>query len=164
MVLAYAGGPVCVESGKLPVVKIFTGMRTQDNLEGGISSFYAELKRIEMLLDITGQGEPVFFLLDEMFKGTNSEDRHKGGYSLIRQLGGLNALGLVATHDLGLARLAEKDLNVSNSSFHSGLDRGNMVFDYRLKPGICQDFNASELMKRSGINILPDLPDDHPSN
>jgi DNA mismatch repair ATPase MutS len=129
-------------------------MRTQDNLEEGISSFYAELKRVEQLLKLIESGEPVFFLLDEMFKGTNSKDRHKGGFSLIKQLGDLNAFGIISTHDLELANLAGKHMIVTNYSFNSEIQHGEMVFSYELTDGLCKDFNASELMKKSGIKIL----------
>jgi DNA mismatch repair ATPase MutS len=94
-----------------------------------------------------------------MFKGTNSQDRFRGGVSLIRQLGELNAFGMISTHDLDLAKLT-KDFAIENFSFNSVISDGQISFDYRLTPGICTDFNASELMKRSGIRILSDI---HPA-
>lgn len=133
-------------------------MRTQDNLEEGVSSFYAELKRVEQLLKLIESGQATFFLLDEMFKGTNSKDRHQGGFSLIRQLKELNAFGIISTHDLELADFAGNRQIATNYSFNSGIHGDEMIFDYRLSDGLCKDFNASELMKRSGIKILP-LPD-----
>jgi hypothetical protein len=157
LVLALIGAPCCAKSGRVSHMKIFTSMRTQDNLEEGVSSFYAELKRIEQLLKLIESGEPIFFLLDEMFKGTNSEDRYKGGASLIRQLSELNAFGMISTHDLELARLAAKHMIVANFSFNSEINSGEIIFNYLLTKGICTDFNASELMKRSGIRILSDI-------
>lgn len=157
LVLALIGAPCCAKSGRVSHMKIFTSMRTQDNLEEGVSSFYAELKRIEQLLKLIESGEPIFFLLDEMFKGTNSEDRYKGGASLIRQLSELNAFGMISTHDLELARLAAKHMIVANFSFNSEINSGEIIFNYLLTKGICTDFNASELMKRSGIRILSDV-------
>ena len=157
MVLALMGAPCCAKAGRVSSLKIFTSMRTQDNLEEGISSFYAELKRIEQLLRLIKSGQPVFFLLDEMFKGTNSEDRHKGGVSLIRQLSELNAFGIISTHDLELAKLAGNRMIAVNYSFNSAIKEDGMVFNYKLTKGICRDFNASELMKRSGIEILSDI-------
>lgn len=154
MVLAFMGAPCCAKSGHVSSIQLFTSMRTQDNLEEGISSFYAELRRIEQLLELIKGGNPIFFLLDEMFKGTNSQDRYKGGVSLIKQLSELNAFGLISTHDLELAKLAGHHLMVSNHSFNSEIQQGEMTFNYKLTEGICQDFNASELMKRSGIKIL----------
>jgi DNA mismatch repair ATPase MutS len=157
LVLALMGAPCCAKSGRVSLMKIFTSMRTQDNLEEGVSSFYAELKRIEQLLKLIESGEPIFFLLDEMFKGTNSEDRYKGGASLIRQLSELNAFGMISTHDLELARLAAKHMIVANFSFNSEINSDEIIFNYLLTKGICTDFNASELMKRSGIRILSDI-------
>ncbi len=153
--MALMGAPCCARSAQVSEIKIFSSMRTQDNLEEGISSFYAELKRIEQLLQLIESGQSVFFLLDEMFKGTNSKDRHKGGFSLIKQLEELNAFGIISTHDLDLANLTGKhQLVVVNYSFNSEIREGIMTFDYKLSPGLCRDFNASELMKRSGIKIL----------
>ena len=154
LVLAFMGAPCCAQTAQVSNMKIFTSMRTQDNLEEGTSSFYAELKRVEQLLRLIQEGQAIFFLLDEMFKGTNSQDRHKGGVSLIKQLSELNAFGIISTHDLELAKLAGKQLIANNFSFNSAIQAGEMTFNYTLTPGICNDFNASELMKRSGIKIL----------
>lgn len=157
LVLALTGAPCCASSARVSIMKIFTSMRTQDNLEEGISSFYAELKRIEQLLKLIESGEPIFFLLDEMFKGTNSQDRYRGGASLIRQLSELNAFGIISTHDLELARLTAKNPAVVNYSFNSKITDHRISFNYTLSNGICTDFNASELMKRSGIKIIADI-------
>jgi len=158
LVLALAGAPCCAKQGQVSKLKLYSSMRTQDNLRQGVSSFYAELNRIEKMLQLMANSQNVFFLLDEMFKGTNSEDRHKGGFSLISQLRELHTSGIIATHDIELARLSETKRLVTNYSFNSEIKDGAMIFSYALCPGICNDFNASELMKRSGINILPMIP------
>jgi hypothetical protein len=157
LVLALMGAPCCARSAQVSNMKLFTSMRTQDNLEEGISSFYAELKRVEQLLKLLESGEAVFFLLDEMFKGTNSQDRHKGGISLIKQLSELNAFGLISTHDLELAKRLGNHMINANYSFNSEIHGDEMTFNYQLTEGICQDFNASELMKRSGIKVLSNI-------
>jgi DNA mismatch repair ATPase MutS len=108
LVLSLAGAPCCAKYGRVSSLKVYTSMRTHDNLKEGISSFYAELYRIETMLNLIENNGNIFFLLDEMFKGTNSEDRHKGGFSLINQISALNTSGIVATHDIELARLLEK--------------------------------------------------------
>jgi DNA mismatch repair ATPase MutS len=95
-----------------------------------------------------------------MFKGTNSEDRHKGGFSLINQINKLKTSGIIATHDIKLARLSENKRLVTNYSFNSEIINDTMHFSYKLQPGICNDFNASELMKRSGIKILSIILDE----
>ncbi len=157
LVLALAGTPCCAKYGLVSNLKLFTSMRTQDNLKEGISSFYAELERIEKMLKLIESSQNIFFLLDEMFKGTNSEDRHKGGYSLIHQLSKLNTSGIIATHDIELSKLTEKKKLVTNYSFNSEIINDSMHFSYKLHRGICNDFNASELMKKSGINIISDI-------
>ncbi len=157
LVLALAGAPCCANYGKITNLNIFTSMRTQDNLMKGISSFYAELNRIEKMLKLIESNQNVFFLLDEMFKGTNSEDRHRGGFSLINQISKLQTSGLIATHDIELAKLSGNKMLVKNYSFNSEIKDNSMIFSYELDPGICNDFNASELMKKSGIKILSNI-------
>ncbi len=151
-----AGAPCCAKSGRVSNLKLFTSIRTQDNLIKikGISSFYAELNRIESMLKLIDSGQSIYFLLDEMFKGTNSEDRYKGGISLINQLSKLKTSGIIATHDFELAKLSGNKKLVSNYSFNSVINDNSMIFSYGLDPGNCTDFKASELMKRSGIEIL----------
>jgi DNA mismatch repair ATPase MutS len=134
-------------------LQVFTSMRTQDSLEESVSSFYAELQRLKQLLETVAQGVPVFFLLDEILKGTNSHDRHQGAASLVKQLSQLNAMGLVSTHDLELGQLATHMTNIKNYSFDSTIENDEILFDYKLHEGICQSFNASKLMEKMGIAI-----------
>ena len=156
LVLALAGAPCCAQAAEVSILKLFTSMRTQDNLKAGISSFYAELNRIEKMLKLIESNTNIYFLLDEIFKGTNSEDRHKGGFSLINQISKLKASGIIATHDIELAKLSGTKKLVKNYSFNSEIKDKAMIFSYELEPKICHDFNASELMKRSGIEIIGD--------
>lgn len=158
IVLSLAGAPCCTTNGMVSNLKLYSSMRTQDNLKEGISSFYAELSRIEKMLNLIESNQNTFFLLDEMFKGTNSEDRHKGGFSLINQLSKLKTSGIIATHDIELAKLSGNKSLVTNYSFNSEIKDASMIFSYKLHPGICNDFNASNLMERSGIKIISDIP------
>lgn len=160
LVLALAGAPCCAIYGHLSNLKLYTSMRTQDNLKEGISSFYAELSRIEKMLKLIESSQNIYFLLDEMFKGTNSEDRHKGGFSLINQLSKLKTSGIIATHDIELAKLSGNKMLVTNYSFNSEIKDNSMIFSYELHPNICSDFNASELMKKSGIKIISNIADE----
>jgi len=153
MILAYMGAPVCASSFTISQMGVFTSMRTQDNLEENVSSFYAELRRLKQLLDLLSNDQPVLFLLDEVLKGTNSEDRHRGAVSLITQLSKLNASGLVSTHDLSLGKLSGVLPNISNYSFDSLIVEDEIKFDFQLREGICQSFNASKLMAKMGIEI-----------
>ncbi len=155
IVLSLAGAPCCAKNGEVSNLKLYSSMRTQDNLQAGFSSFYAELDRIGKMLKLIIDNHNVFFLLDEMFKGTNSEDRHKGGFSLINQISKLQTSGIIATHDIELAKLSGNKGLVTNYSFNSEIKDHSMLFSYKLDPGICHDFNASELMRKSGIKIIP---------
>lgn len=155
LVLAYAGAKVCAENLHCGIIQVFTSMRTQDNLAENVSSFYAELKRIRQLIEYTESGKDILFLLDEILKGTNSKDRHIGAVSLVNQLAGNNAFGLISTHDLSLARETMKSNHVENYSFNSQVMGDEIIFDYKLARGICESFNASKLMEKIGIRLIP---------
>ena len=154
MALALAGAPVCASKFIATNCTLYTYMRIADNLEEQTSSFYAELKRLKQLIDLAKNGEKLFFLLDEVLRGTNSRDRQTGSIALIRQLVKKRVSGIIATHDLALGEL-EKELqeHVSNSHFDVQIDNENMSFDYKLYKGICTSLNASILMKKIGIDI-----------
>ena len=156
-VLAFAGAPVCASSLAISNFQLFTSMRTKDNLEENVSSFYAELLRLKMLLEQINEKRSVLFLLDEILKGTNSADRHVGAESLILQLNKLNAFGLVSTHDLELGQLQKNNKQIDNFNFSSTIDGEEIVFDYKLQEGICKSTNASQLMAKIGIDIKPRL-------
>ena len=152
-VLAFAGAPVCADSLHISIFDIFTSMRTKDNLVENISSFYAELLRLKMLLEQVNEDKPTFYLLDEILKGTNSVDRHMGAESLILQLNNMNAFGLVSTHDLELGKLEKSNKKIRNYHFSSSIVGEEIVFDYKLREGICESTNASQLMAKIGIQI-----------
>jgi DNA mismatch repair ATPase MutS len=153
--LALIGAPVCANQMQISVLQIFTSMRTHDSLSESVSSFYAELKRIRQLLDKLHDEPPILFLLDEILKGTNSEDRNKGAKGLIRQLHKYKLSGLVSTHDLELGKLAAENPHfIKNYSFNSELIGDNQLhFPYKLSEGVCKSFNASVLMKIIGIEM-----------
>lgn len=153
-VLAYMGGPVFASSASMGLFRVFTGMRSRDDLESHISSFYAELRRISQLLHILHKepdSSPVFYVLDEILKGTNSADRHKGSRALIRQLLATSSLGMVSTHDVELGSLASENSQVRNMHFESDIVDNEISFDYKIRPGVCQSFNASLLMEKMGV-------------
>jgi len=154
IVLAMAGGPVCAKRFVLSPLKLYTSMKVTDSLDKKLSLFYAELQRLKMIMDAILRKEPVFFLIDEMLKGTNESDRHKGAMALIKQLVENDADGVLATHDLELTKL-EKDYSgtISNFHFDGYIEGDKLLFDYELKTGICQSSNALELMKKVGIKV-----------
>ncbi|KEO73604.1 MutS-related protein [Anditalea andensis] len=132
--------------------QLFTSMRNTDNLGESVSSFYAELARIKGLLDQAEQDKPMFFLLDEILKGTNTTDRVMGSEALIRQLSASQSKGIISTHDI---ELADRSLpGVVNYSFHSDIKDDKILFDYTLKKGPCPSFNAHKLMELMGIKFL----------
>jgi len=153
-VLALAGAPVCASRFIVTNCKLFTYMRIADNLEEQTSSFYAEIQRLKQLIDSVKDGENIFFLLDEVLRGTNSHDRQIGSMALIKQLAKLKTSGIIATHDLTLGELEhELPENISNSHFDVQIDNDKMSFDYKLHKGICKSLNASILMKKIGIEV-----------
>jgi DNA mismatch repair ATPase MutS len=138
----------------LSPLKVMSSMRVKDNLEESTSTFYAELKKLKGIIDAVKSREPVFILLDEILRGTNSHDRHTGSKSLIRQLIHEQATGIIATHDLELASLEnEFPSSIHNFHFDVQIDGPELYFDYTLKSGICQSFNAAILMKKIGIEL-----------
>ena len=156
LVLALMGGVVCAESFECSAVQLFTSMRTQDSLEKATSSFYAELKRLEQLINLTkleSKTLPVMYFLDEILKGTNSKDRHIGAKALILQLNKANTSGFISTHDVELGDEFEGTEFIKNYSFSSEVNQKGLVFDYKLREGVCHSFNASELMRQIGIKI-----------
>ncbi len=153
LVLAYTGAPVCARDFCCSIMEIYTCMRVSDNLDKSISSFYAELMRIKIIVEEAKKGKYIFFLLDEIFKGTNSADRHTGAKALITELGEYKAMGMVSTHDLELGRLEENTGRVRNFHFREYYDNNKIFFDYRLYKGVSVTRNAVYLMRLAGINI-----------
>lgn len=153
LVLAYAGAPVCARTFSCSMMKIYTCMRISDNLEKNISSFYAELLRIKDIVQETEENTQVFFLLDEIFKGTNSQDRHEGAKILIKKLLRNGAIGLVSTHDLELKVLEEEsEKKVKNYHFREYYKNNEIHFDYKLRTGSSTTRNALYLMRMVGID------------
>ncbi|WP_027633658.1 MutS family DNA mismatch repair protein [Clostridium hydrogeniformans] len=153
LVLAYSGAPVRSDNFICSKMNIYTCMRTGDNLEKSISSFYAEILKVKRVVEACKRGEEVFFLLDEIFKGTNSKDRHKGAEILISQLIKEKTLGLVSTHDLELSAMENINPRIKNYNFREYFENNEIKFDYKLRSGVSQTQNALYLMKMAGIEI-----------
>lgn len=153
LVLSYVGAPCAADKFRCSIMNIYTCMRTKDNLEESISSFYAEILRIKLLIEACKRGEKVFFLLDEIFKGTNSKDRHTGATVLVKQLADNGAMGLLSTHDLELCDLEEEMKEVENYNFREYYKDNKIHFDYKLRKGKSVTQNAVYLMKLAGIEI-----------
>jgi DNA mismatch repair ATPase MutS len=152
MILAYIGAPVDANKMKFSSYQLFTSMRTSDSLSKNESYFYAELKRLKQLLDEIEDGSKVFFLLDEILKGTNSSDKQKGSQIILERLIKLGATGMIATHDLELGKIEDAYPDfVKNMCFEIEINDSDIRFDYKLRKGITQKMNATLLMKQMGI-------------
>jgi hypothetical protein len=153
-VLAFAGAPVCASSLELSPLQVGASIRINDSLQEGSSRFYSELTRLRQLVDLTGGPRPLLFLLDEIFHGTNSHDRRIGAEAVIASLVRRGAAGLVTTHDLALAAIAQKpELRAKNVHFEDHMENGQMVFDYRMREGTVEKSNAIELMRAVGLEV-----------
>jgi len=154
IVLAMMGAPVCAEAFTISVVRLMSSMRIADNLAESTSTFYAELKKLKAIIAAVNNHEKIFILLDEILRGTNSLDRHTGSGALIKQLIQQQAVAVIATHDVELAKLEESYHNaISNYHFDVQVENDELYFDYKLKPGICTSLNASILMRKIGIEL-----------
>jgi DNA mismatch repair ATPase MutS len=149
--LAFAGAPVRASRMVLSPLSLGASIQTNDSLEEGQSRFMAEILRLKQILELPG---PALFLLDELLGGTNSHDRALGSEGLIRALLDRGAVGLVTTHDLSLARVAE-DLApaAANVHFEDRLENGRLVFDYTMRTGIVARSNALDLMRAAGLDV-----------
>jgi hypothetical protein len=154
VVLAQAGAPVCARQLKLSRLAVAASICILDSLQGGLSRFYAEITRLKAIDELSRGPVPVLFLLDELLSGTNSHDRRVGTESFVRSLLSRGAVGLITTHDLALAEIAESlSGHASNFHFADHLEDGELRFDYRLTPGVVQTANALKLMRSIGLDV-----------
>jgi hypothetical protein len=153
-VLAQAGAPVCARRMTLSRLRVTASICILDSLQGGLSRFYAEISRLKQISELSEGDIPVLFLLDELLSGTNSYDRRLGTESFLRSLLARNAIGLITTHDLALAEIAERiGPAAANYHFEDTFEDGKLHFDYKLTPGIVQTTNALLLMRSIGLDV-----------
>lgn len=152
--LACIGAPSCCKRMKIHPAQLITSLRTSDSLSDNESYFFAELKRLKRIIDMLNNGEKLFIILDEILKGTNSTDKQKGSFSLIRQFMTLKANGIIATHDLLLGELVKYfPYQIRNYCFEADIKNNELYFSYKIREGIAQNMNACFLMKKMGIVI-----------
>ncbi len=153
--LAYAGSPVLATSLKTGLFRLFTCIKVSDSVIDGISYFYAEVRRLKALLAElnTDHPLPVFFLIDEIFRGTNNRERFIGSRSYIQALTKHHGLGMVSTHDLELVHLEQEFPNIRNFHFRETIQNNKMAFDYKLHPGPCPTTNALTIMRLEGLPV-----------
>ncbi len=153
--LAYAGAPVNAQSFSTSLFRVFTTIKVSDSVTEGYSYFYAEVRRLRALLDELQRPDrcPLFFLIDEIFKGTNNRERLIGSRAYIRALVGKNCAGAISTHDLELVKLADELPGITNYHFREDVVNGKMVFEYKLLPGPSPTTNALKIMQLEGLPI-----------
>ena len=153
-VLAQCGAPVRAARLRMTPLAVGASIRIMDSLHEGTSRFYAEITRLKQIVDLTATPTPVLFLLDEFLQGTNSHDRRLGAEATVRGLIARGAIGLLTTHDLALAEIAEGlGAAATNCHFEDRLEDGKLLFDYRLRSGVVQRSNALELMRSLGLDV-----------
>jgi DNA mismatch repair ATPase MutS len=153
-VLAFTGAPVRAGRLRLSLLAIGATLRIQDSLQEGSSRFYAEISRLSVLMKMAGGALPLLFLLDEILHGTNSHDRQIGAEAIVRGFLERRAIGLVTTHDLALAQVAEALApRAINVCFEDHFENGKLVFDYRMRPGVVRKSNALALMRSVGLDV-----------
>lgn len=150
ILMSNLGLPVRAKSCEYKPLKLITSMRTSDSLMDESSYFYAELSRLKYIIDHS-EKENYFIILDEILKGTNSKDKAEGSKKYVERLLKTSSHGVIATHDLSLCTLEDQHKEISNYHFDADITDDNLSFDYKLKPGICQNMNASFLMKKMNI-------------
>lgn len=150
LIMANTGMPVCASKSIYCPIKLITSMRTSDSLANEESYFFSELKRLKYIVE-NMENSNYFIILDEILKGTNSKDKAEGSKKFIEKLSALTSTGLVATHDLSLCEIAKENQKVENYRFDAYIKNNELSFDYKLKSGICENMNASFLMKKMGI-------------
>jgi hypothetical protein len=153
VVLAWAGAPVTAAKLNVSALRVGASTRTIDSLADHRSRFYAEIERLRDIVELARGGQPTLFLFDELLSGTNSHDRRIGAEALLRGLVARGAIGLVTTHDLALARIAETLPGAVNVHFEDHLEGGEIKFDYRLRSGVVTRSNALELMRAVGLEV-----------
>lgn len=153
LVLAYAGAPVLADQLACSMMKIYTSMRIRDDLTHGISTFYAELTRIKQIIEAAKEYTQMLFLIDEIFRGTNSNDRIIGATSVVKALDSLGTIGAITTHDMELCQLNDT-IDVTNYHFSETYQEDTIQFDYSIKAGPSTTTNAKYLMKMVGIELI----------
>jgi len=152
LVLAKAGAAVCAQSLKVYPFPILSSMKMVDSIEKEQSYFQAEVLRLKKLMHFLNQGKAAFVLLDEILRGTNSDDKRRGTRLFLEKISHTNAKGVIATHDIDIADMAEKNPRIFRDLyFESKFEHGELHFDYKLRSGVCTTPNATELMRAHGI-------------
>lgn len=153
LAMCFAGAPVNASTFTAIPFRLFSSINITDSLDDGLSHFYAEVKRLRELLELLDDDHPtpVFFMVDEIYRGTNNRERLQGSEAFLKNVAAKNGVGLVSTHDLELAQLEESIPELSNWHFAETIEGNKMSFEYKLKPGPCPTTNALKIMEMEGL-------------
>ena len=147
-ILAMNGLPVFAEEMRVSVFRLFTNMRTTDDLTHGISYFNAELLRLKQLIASLDPNVPSLIILDEILKGTNSLDKLNGSRLFLEYISERNVTGVIATHDLELSKLEDENpQRFHNYSFEIELGT-DVTYTYKIGRGVARNQNATFLLKQ----------------
>jgi len=150
LIMSNSGLPVCAKKMIYTPTRLITSMRTTDSLAEESSYFYAEIVRLRFIVDQM-KNEKYFIILDEILKGTNSKDKAIGSRKFVEKLVKSGSTGIIATHDLSLCDISQEYPQIHNKYFDAKIENEELVFDYKLKDGICTNMNASFLLKKMEI-------------
>lgn len=156
LLLANIGAPIIADTFQMAPSRILCAIRIDDSLAEGTSYFYAEVKRLKFILEAlnnTQQSTPGFFLIDEIFRGTNNKERYIGSFNIILDLFTKNSFGFISTHDLALAEIEKTDHRLVNMHFKEHIEENKLAFDYKLKDGPCPTTNALFIMRQEGLPV-----------
>ncbi len=153
--LAFSGGPVDAVAMTTELFQVMTSIRIADSLAEEVSYFYAEVKRLKQILATLEASRqlPVFFLVDEIFKGTNNRERYLGSKPYIKAVSGKNGVGLITTHDVTLCELGQLESLIENRHFGDDIREGKFAFDYKLLPGPSTSTNALRILASEGLPV-----------
>lgn len=151
VMLAYTGAPVCAKNFSVSRLAVMTSIRVNDDLSQGVSTFYAELLRIKSMIEYTEKNLPMLACIDEIFKGTNVNDRVIGAKEAIRRLTNEHSITLVTTHDFQLCDMVDENTNISNAHFEEYYVGDEIKFDFKLRKGRTHTTNAKYLLRMAGI-------------
>jgi DNA mismatch repair ATPase MutS len=151
MVLTGIGSSVCADKANVHPLPILVSMRLSDSLSDSESYFYAEIKRLKLIMDKL-ENNRAFVLLDEILRGTNSDDKRNGTIEVVKKMIAKNAIGAIATHDIEVCLTTNEYPNqLINNCFEVEIINDDLHFDYKLREGICKNKSATFLMKKMGV-------------
>ena len=151
MVLSGMGAPVCASQANVHPLPVLVSMRLSDSLSDSESYFFAEIKRLKQIMDEL-EANPAFVLLDEILRGTNSDDKRNGTIEVVKKVIAKKAIGAIATHDIEVCLTTNEYPDIlTNKCFEVEISNDELHFDYTLRDGICKNKSATFLMKKMGV-------------